>query len=170
MRAVYVAIGLVLIGLGLWLAFTFRDKAPTDGMAGGEMVQVEADVGEEIATRLDLYQDALLRGDPEAFMSAYTSDARVYWPGMNVGRAELQTFVEESFPTVTWTGYDPKVTDLFVHGDAAYAIYEISETVQMEGQEAESEAWNCFTRWEKEEGVWKVDRDVCGPRDAPTEG
>jgi len=75
------------------------------------------------------------------------------------------------FPTMTISNVDGRLWELFVHGDIAYGIYEWSETVQMEGEsEAETTISNCFTRWKKEDGVWKFDRDVCGPRDAPAEG
>lgn len=147
-----------------------RLPPPSPEMSEAEIAQREAEVRAELASRVDSYKNALLRGDAEAFMSIYTSDARVYWPGMNFARDELQAFPLEFFQTVTWRGYDAKLLDLFAHGDTAYAISEVSETFQMEGQEPMSGISSCFTRFEKVDGEWKVDRDVCGPRDVPPEG
>lgn len=145
-------------------------QAPVTEMTTEELAQYEAEVREEIASQLDLYKDALLRGDPEGFMSIYTSDARTYEPGMNFTRYELEDWVVEAFQTITWTGFEAKPVELFVYGDTAYTIYVVSIAYQMEGEGPVSETSNCFTRWEKEGGVWKVDRDMCGPRDAPAEG
>jgi uncharacterized protein (TIGR02246 family) len=158
---------LVVIGVGFLL---YSSPSAPPEMTEAERAQAEAGVREEIANRFDSYRDALLTGDEGAFMSMYTSDARVFWPGMNLDKNELQAAMAEMFQGMTWTAYDVDLQDLFVAGDAAYAIYQLSETFQAEGQEPGSENWNCFTRWEKEEGVWKVDRDVCGLRDAPPEG
>lgn len=168
MRRLIVALAVVAAVLAV--RFFRKSPASPPQATETETAQIDARVKEELAGRMDLYRDALLSGDSVAFMSMYTSDARVFWPGMNFDRDGLQAFAAEFFQTTTWTGYDAAVVDLFVHGDAAYAIYEVSETFQTEGQGPGSEIWNCFTRWEKEDDVWKVDRDVCGPRDAPPEG
>jgi len=89
---------------------------------------------------------------------------------MNLNRDEIQTVMDGMFQTTTWTAYDAELLDLFVDRKAAYAIYEVAERFQVGGQEPEPAAWNCFTRFVQEDGVWKVHRDVCGPRDAPAEG
>ena len=150
--------------------FLYSSPAAPPEMTEAEVAQHEAEVRGELTGAVDSYGDALLGGDTEAFMSSYAFDARVYWPGMNFDKAELQAFMEEFFQTVTWTGYDAELSDLFVHGDAAYAIWEVSETFQAEGQGPQSGISSCFTRFERVDGVWKVHRDVCGPRDALPEG
>ncbi len=76
----------------------------------------------------------------------------------------------ETFQTTTWTEAEFSLIEFFVHGDAAYAISEWSDMFQMEGQEPEGVNWYCFSRFKKEDGVWRDDRDICGPRDAPPEG
>jgi len=132
--------------------------------------QTDAEVREAIARQVDLFEDGMLRGDPAVVLSLYTSDAQAFWPGMDLVLAERQDFVEGLFNAMTFLAYSLTVLNLWVHEDVAYGIYEESETFQMEGQEPETGVWNCFFRWEKEYGVWKIDRTVCGPRDAPPEG
>lgn len=145
-------------------------QAPPPEMTEAEAAQHEAEVRQELTSLMDTWKDACLRGDVEAFMSLYTSDARVYYPGMNFDRDELQAAMEEYLQAATWTAVDGKFLEVFVYGDVTYAISELSETIQMEGQEAESQVSNCFSRFVKEDGAWKLDRDLCGPRDAPAEG
>ena len=123
---------LVVVGLAY---FIYRSPTTPPEMTEAERAQMEADVRVEIAERFDGYRAALLTGDAGAFMSMYTSDARVFWPGMNLDKNELQAAMAEMFQGMTWTAYDVDLQDLFVAGDAAYAIYQLSETFQAEGQE-----------------------------------
>lgn len=157
----------VVLGLGFFL---YSSPTAPPEMTEAERAQHEAEVREELTSLADSYADAFLSGDAEALMSLYTSDVRIYWTGMNFTRDELQDWVVEAFQTTSWTGFEIRPIEFFVHGDAAYTISEVSETFQMEGQEAASAVWNCFTRFEREDGIWRADRDVCGPRDAPPEG
>lgn len=168
MRRLVLAVAIIAAVIG-FRHFRTSPSAPPE-MTEGEIVRHEAEVRQELADRADLYEDAMLRGDPAALMSMYTSDARALWPGMDLALKEAQDFVAEMFHTVTFIAYDLKAVDLFVHEDAAYGIYEESETFQMEGHEPETEVFNCFFRWEQEDGVWKIDRTLCGPRDAPPQG
>ena len=145
-------------------------QAPPAEMTEAEIAQIEAEVREQLTNRLDEYGRALGAGDAQAVMSLWTSDARMWQQGWNGTAEDLAAFLEEDFPSMTYSGLSMEPLDLFVHGDVAYFIYEYSGTIQTEGQEPESMINNCFTRFEKEDGVWKFDRDVCGPRDAPAEG
>jgi ketosteroid isomerase-like protein len=165
-----IALLALLVVLGVAFLLYRSPAGPPAGMTEAERAERETQVRQEITDLLNLYGDAYLREDMETFMSTYSSDARVFWPGANLPKDEIQGVVSEMFQTASPTGYDPTIVDLFVHGDAAYAIYEVAETIQMEGQEPETTFWNCFTRFAKEDGGWKFHRDVCGPRDAPPEG
>ena len=163
--------GLVaLMALGVLFFFYTAEKAPPPEMTEAEMTEIEAEVREQLTNRLDEYGKALGAGDAQAVMSFWTSDARMWQQGWYGTAEDLAAFLEEAFPSMTYSGLSMEPLDLFVHGDVAYFIYEYSGTIQTEGQEPESMINNCFTRFEKEDGVWKLDRDVCGPRDAPTEG
>jgi len=165
--AITVLAALIVVGLAWSL---YRSPGAPPEMTEAERAQIEAEVRQGITNLMDTWKDACLKGDPAAFMSIYTRDARVYYPGMNFERNELQTAMEEYLQAATWTEVDGKVLEVFVDGDAAYAISELSETIQMEGQETESHISNCFSRFVKEDGAWKVDRDLCGPKDASPEG
>jgi hypothetical protein len=136
-------------------------------MTEAEIAENEAEVRAEIMSLMDSVSDGFLRGDAEAVLSAFSADARVYWPVLTLTREELEDQVVRSFLTRTWTGFGFKLIELFAHGDVAYAIYEQSGTRQVEGREPESVVWNCFARFEKEDGLWKDDREVCN---APEEG
>lgn len=139
-------------------------------MTEAEKAQIEAEVRQELINRMEEYKAFPISGDVEGVMSFMTEDVWMLQPGMNARRDDLQSLVVAFFSTVTVTDINAELLELFVHGDAAYGIYEYSATTQMEGQEPVTDISNCFTRWEKEDGVWKFDRDVCGPRDAPVEG
>jgi uncharacterized protein (TIGR02246 family) len=171
MKAVIgLVVGLLLGGLGVWFFSEVPEDEKASEMTEAERAQYEAEVREEIASRAEEYADATLSGDSDAVIAIYTSDTHVYWPGVNMSRDELQAFVEEFFSTASWTECDVEDLDFFLDGDAAYTIYQYSETYQIPEQEPVSNVLNCFTRWEKEDGVWKIDREVCGARDAPEEG
>jgi ketosteroid isomerase-like protein len=165
MKAV-VAILAALVCLGALFWFYTAPRAPVE-MTKAEIAQIEAEVMEELLSVMDSVDDAFLRGDAGAVLSGYTTDARVNWSGSTLDRDELQDWAVGSFQAGTWTGVESRVMELFVHGDVAYAIWEWSGTRQMEGQESESVVLNCFSRFEKEDGVWKDDREVCN---GPAEG
>jgi ketosteroid isomerase-like protein len=161
---------LVLVGLGAWFLVSTSDTNPPSEHTEAEIAQIEEEVREGITSLANSVNDGFLRGDAEAVLSGYTPDARVYWPGLHFTRDELQDWAVDAFQTTTWTGVGFKVIELFVHGDAAYAIWEWSGTSQTEGREPESVIWDCFSRFEKVDGGWKDDREVCGQREAPPEG
>jgi ketosteroid isomerase-like protein len=149
--------------------FYTAPKAPVE-MTQAEIAQIEAEVRQELINRMEEWREVAMSGDVEGVMSFGTPDWWVLVPGLNLAGEDLQALMAEFYSTMTITDINAELLELFVHGDAAYGIYEYSETSQMEGQEPVTEISNCFVRWEKEGGVWKFDREVCGPRDAPPEG
>lgn len=145
-------------------------QAPPPEMTEAEMAQSEAEVRQEILDRMEEHKRVGMSGDVEGLMSLMTSDVWLLLPGMNLRWNDLQAVAEEVYSTVTFTDIKSELLEVFVHGDVAYVINEYSATSQTEGQGPVTHISNCFTRWQKEDGVWKYDREVCGPRDAPPEG
>lgn len=170
MKGFVVALLVLLAGLAAWAYFTTSNAAPPAEMTEAERVQIEAEVRQELINRMEEYEAVAMSGDVEGFVSFLTSDARLLMPGMTVTKENIQGIAADFLSTTTITSMNADLLELFVEGDAAYGIYEFLETLQVEGQEPATETSNCFTRWEKEDGVWKFDREVCGPRDAPPEG
>jgi ketosteroid isomerase-like protein len=154
----------------LALLFIATEQTAPPEMTEAEIAQVEAEVRQELINRMDEFKEDAMSGDAESVMSFLTSDYWVLMPGVNLAGEDLRAVVAEVYSTMTFTDINAELLELFVHGSAAYGIYEYSVTSQMEGQDPVTEISNCFIRWEKEDGVWKFDREVCGPRDAPTEG
>ena len=144
-------------------------QAPPPEMTEAEIAQAEAEVIQAIESRTDAYYEALLQGDAQTTASLWTSDALVLMPGMRVSGSEIPTVLAEMLETMTFTAYDVEILDWFIHGDVAYEISSYDETLQVEGQEVMVRNYD-FCRWEKEDGVWMIDRLVAGPRDAPPEG
>ena len=57
---------------------------------------------------------------------------------------------------------------MIVHGDVAYEVGEYDETLEVEGEQQTIQGYY-FLRWEKgTDGVWRIDRLVAGPREAPS--
>ncbi len=135
-------------------------------MTDAERAQIEAEINDQSVA----FREALVVGDPQAFASFWTSDAVILEPGLNVTLSDSAAFFEEAFNTLTVTAIEWDVFDLFIHGDVAYMILAYDETIQVEGQDPYTANNYGFVRWEKEDGVWKFDRLVAGPRDAPPEG
>jgi ketosteroid isomerase-like protein len=147
---------------------TACQAAPPE-MTEAEIAQYEAEVIQEIKSRIDAFYEALLQGDAQTVASFWTSDASVLMPGVRVSGSEISTFVAELLETATFTDYDVEILDWFIHGDVAYEISSYDETLLVEGQEVMVRNFD-FVRWEKVNGVWMIDRLVAGPRDAPPEG
>lgn len=158
---------LVVLGVAFFLYST--PSAPPE-MTEAERAQQEAQVRQEISRTDEGFRDAVLRGDPQAAASVWTSDARLLEPGVDVTGSDFQGFFEEAFATMDITEYDLEILELFLHGDVAYAIYQETATAQVVGQEPFTMVNNAFVRLEKENGTWKYDRIVSAPRDAPSEG
>jgi ketosteroid isomerase-like protein len=144
-------------------------QAPPAEMTEAERAQYEAEVIQAIESRIDAFYEALLQGDAQTATSFWTSDALVLMPGLRVSGSEVPTFLAELLETTTFTAYDFEILEWFIHGDVAYYICSYDETLRVEGQEVMVRNYD-FARWEKEDGVWMIDRLFAGPRDAPPEG
>ncbi len=82
----------------------------------------------------------------------------------------LSDFLQAAVEATSVTGLEVRRRDIFVHGDVAYEIFEADESMLVEGQGSARRELYGFFRWEKGGGVWKMDRLVAGPREAPPEG
>jgi hypothetical protein len=89
---------------------------------------------------------------------------------MRVTGSEMLAFLQEFFDGAGSTALESEEVDLFLDGDAAYPLGPYDETIQFEGQEPFTVHNYHFIRWEKEDGIWKIDRLLAGPRSAPPEG
>jgi hypothetical protein len=157
---------LVVVGLAFFL---YRTPTALPEMTEAEIAQYEAEVRQAIESRTDVWYDALIQGDAETAASLFTSDALVLMPGVRVSGSEIRSFLAEFVETMTLTTWEGEYLDWFIHGDVAYEICSYDETYLVEGQEVLMRGHG-FTRWEKVNGVWMVDRMMAGPRDAPEEG
>lgn len=127
-------------------------------------------VREALDQRLIEYGEVAGRGDAEGLMDFWTEDLRVYEPGVDLDRSGMATFVREFFATGDVLGLDVRASDVFVHGDLAYQFGEYDEEIQAEGGEPTMIRNYFAARWERgEDGVWRIDRFVAGPREAPAE-
>lgn len=127
----------------------------------------EQAVREELSARMDAYGEAALAGDANALVGFWTEDARLWEPGMDMDRSEIGAFLREFLQTGRVTSFEIEPFDVFVHGDAAYDFGRYDEVLEIEGETQEIRGYYA-ARWERgADGVWRIDRLVAGPRDAP---
>jgi len=165
-----IALLAVLLALGVMFFFYASPTTSPAEMTVAEIAQIEATVRQEVEAQMAAFDQAVLAGDAEAAASFWTADALLLEPGTRVGGGDFLSFVSEFFAIGRVTAVDHPVLDFFVHGDVAYWIMEIDETFEIEGMDPFTVMNYAFLRWEKEDGVWKIDRYLGGPRDAPPEG
>lgn len=128
----------------------------------------DAAVQQQLAERLAALRSALLAGDAEPFLAFWTSDARTLEPGVDRSGEDLRQYIRDFFATGKVLSLDIQPYERFVHGDVAYETGQYDETAQVQGQRPMVIKNYYFVRWEKgEDGQWRFDRFVAGPRDAP---
>ena len=127
-----------------------------------------AAVRQELTDRMAALKEALLVNDIEVVLGFWTPDGRALEPGLNLSGDQLREFFRDFFSTGRVVSFDVEAYDQFVHGDVAYEVGQYDETVEVEGQQATVQN-HYFMRWEKAtDGVWRIDRLVVGPREAPS--
>ncbi len=127
-----------------------------------------AAVRQELTDRMAALKEALLPDDTEEVIGFWTPDGRALEPGLNLSGDQLREFYRDFFSTARVVSLDIEAYDQFVHGDVAYEVGEYDETVEVEGQQQTVRNYY-FLRWEKgTDGVWRFDRLVAGPREAPS--
>jgi uncharacterized protein (TIGR02246 family) len=141
-------------------------------MTEAEIAQIEAEATQAIADVWADFPTVMLSADAEGFLSLWTQDMRIMEPGMDLARADFESFIHEFWDgggAVTAFGAEP--FEIWVCGDVAYQIGQYRETVQFPGAEPEEAHNNFFARWEKgPDGAWRIDRFVAGPVEGPPEG
>jgi len=155
---------LLLSGLLLTAACT----APAAEQPAIDVAAVEAATAENFGA----FGDAAVAGDIEAAAASWTEDAHIMEPGMVLNSREAWVeFVEGLMADgAQITSFDFTRHNIFVHPGAAYEYGTYDETIDMGGEEVVVEG-NYFLRWEEgDDGMWRMDGLVAGPRNAPEEG
>ena len=117
------------------------------------------------------FKEAVENEDYDGWAAYWTQDAWVLEPGQDLRGDALFDAVREMFASgIDISIFDEEPFETFVHGDVAYQIGQFDEAFQLPGAEPEEVHNYNFIRWVKEDGVWKIDRFLAGPRDAPPEG
>lgn len=139
----------------------------TPGGDAGEMSPDPEAVGREIAESFDAYASAAMDGDVDAMLEHLTDDARFMEPGLTATGEELRSTMRGMLAEAELTRFEFQRVDLFVHDGAAYEIGTYEEVIETPDGETVVEG-NVFVRWEQgEDGRWRIDRVVAGPRNAP---
>ena len=161
-----------ILSLAALVLLAACQPAPPPEMTAAEMAQIEADTKQAIADQWDGFRNAVLNGDAEVWVSLWTPDGRLLEPGMDMSGDVLFDFVREFFESGGEVfSFDVESSEIFVHGDAAYQIGQYDESFRFPGAEAAEAHNHFFARWEKaDDGIWRIDRMLSGPRDAPPEG
>ena len=138
--------------------------APADRAPATE----DAAVQQQITDRLVAFRSAILAGDAEPFLAFWTADARALEPGVDRSGEEFRQYVRDFFATGRVSAIEMQTYERFIHGDVAYETGQYDETAQVRGQPPVTIKNYYFARWERgEDGQWRFDRLVAGPRDAP---
>ena len=121
-----------------------------------------------IADRWAAWENTASEMDYNSWSTFWTSDGWLLRAGINMRGSELHALAKEFFGSGP-QGYslDVESFEVFVHGDVAYQIGQYDEGSQMPGEERTEDKNYFFARWKKEDGTWKLDRAVAGPRAAP---
>lgn len=165
--------GLVtLAALGVLFFFYTAEKAPPPAeITEAEIAQIEAEATLAISDQWADFIVTLQNLDYDGWRSFWTSDARVLQPGSDLQGSALFDFATEMFSSgLQFSEFDVESFDVFIHGDVAYQIGKYDEVTQMPGEEPTEYHDHFFARWVTEGGVWKIDRFMGSPREAPPEG
>jgi ketosteroid isomerase-like protein len=113
------------------------------------------------------FRETLQAGDYDGWAKYWTSDTRMFQPGMDLAGTEwfdyVRGFLEGGVQFLT---FDIESFDLFVHGDAAYQVGQYDQTAEL--ADGEPGEWHeyMFVRWEKgTDGMWRISRFLSAPTD-----
>jgi ketosteroid isomerase-like protein len=160
---------LVVLGLAFLL---YRSPTAPPMMTEAEIAQHEAEVMQAIDGQWAGYVEAMLGGDTEGVLSFWTEDMRLWGPGMNLGRRELETLVRDSFGSpMAIRAFDVTPFDTFIHGKVVYQSGQMDVTrPDPDGNPIEDHSY-FLAKWVKQpDGAWRMSRGLQGPVEAPEEG
>lgn len=125
--------------------------------------QSVAEIREEITRRLERHAQALSRGDVEAALQLYASDAIVRPANMDPvgGEAGLREFFTRWFAAMAIKEVAYTTEELRVHGDMAYQIGTYRGTLEMPGQRSVVDRGSFMIVWQHQPGgSWKYKRGI----------
>ena len=107
--------------------------------------------------------------DFDTWVSFWDPDIRIVEPGMDMAGNDFIEFGKEFFGTGGRViSLDMESYDLFVHGDVAYQMGQFDEDFRPPGKDPVHVENHFFARWVKaDDGSWRLNRFMAGPRAAP---
>ena len=136
------------------------EAAPPAAM---DTAAAEADITAALAS----FRQALLAGDLDAIQEWLTDDIHLMEPGVMLSGPAVGELFGETLSTGKFNSFDTQRHGLSVHGGAAYEVGIYDEVFEVDGEE-QVFAGIFFLRWELgDDGKWRIDQVVAGPRDAP---
>lgn len=147
-------------------------QAPPPEMTDAEIAQIEAETTRAISDRWTAFWETTQAGDFDGWADFWTSDIRMLQPGVDVSGSAWFDFGRDFFASgMEFLTLDIEPFDVFVHGDVAYQVGRFDETATLASGEPVEWHEYFFVRWERgTDGVWRMDRFLSTPREAPAEG
>jgi ketosteroid isomerase-like protein len=130
---------------------------PPPGIAGVEAIQ-------ETAPLFEAYTAGMVGGDAQAIAALYSSDPVEMTPGDFRNRADIVSHYEEMTESFEFPVWDFEPIDAWIHGDAAYVISRVNISQAAEDGSVTPYELYSTMRLLKEDGEWKIDRNVVGQR------
>jgi ketosteroid isomerase-like protein len=162
MKALIAALALLVVA---GVAF-FLYQSPAGPPA--EITGVEA--SQELSPLFQAYNAGMVGGDAEAVIALYTSDAVEMVPGDVRTLDDIVVHYTEAIEAGNFLAFDFSPLDAWVQGDAAFILNEVDISYEVEDMGVSTFPYYSFMRLVREDGAWKIQRNVAGPRDAPPEG
>lgn len=107
------------------------------------------------------FSEAFARGDFKALAAMYTSDAIAFPPGGEMVKGNEA--IGEFWKTTQNSGVKSAAlttVDVGRSGDLAHEVGTVSLTIRPEGKEPSTAAAKYVVVWKRENGVWKLHRDI----------
>jgi len=138
------------------------------GCAADEASEMDTAAAEaDITAALESYGQALLAGDLDGALEWLTDDVHMMEPGIMLSGSGVGELMAEILSTSKVNSFDTQRHGLFIHEGAAYEVGIYDEVFETDGEE-QVFAGIFFLRWELgDDGQWRMDQIVAGPRDAP---
>ena len=138
------------------------------GCAADEVAEMDTAAAEaDITAAMESFRQAALAGDLDAILESLTDDIHMMEPGVMLSGPGVRELFTEILSTSDFISFDTQRHGLFIHEGAAYEVGIYDEVLETDGEE-EVVAGIFFLRWELgDDGQWRIDQVVAGPRDEP---